>query len=573
MKLSPTRSLAGILEPVFAIRTEDDLGVGDTEGVRQMIDWCHDYKLNILQTLPINEISDDNSPYNALSSLALEPTTIAITPRHVPDLAEKSYLEIAPSTLLSQLREGPVNYPKVKALKRKLLQAAFNGFMEAHFNEESPRALEFRAFLMENADWLSDYAYYRVLMEENGGFPTWHRWRPEHRSPRAARTWLLSLPEARRNELMRRQLYFMYVQWLAFSQWQALKSYAAQKQVYLMGDIPFGVGRYSADVWANRGIFDLDWSGGAPPEKVFKVDAFTEKWGQNWGIPTYRWEELRRHKFDWWRTRVGNIQKVFHLYRIDHVLGFFRIYSFPWTPERNEEFLPLTEDEAAARTGGRRPGFLRYPDDTPEHRSANQAQGEEILRVLQEASGETTIVAEDLGVVPDYVPGTLQKLVIPGFRIPPLFREHDGSYMKPSTYPRLSLAQPATHDHPPLAAAWQECWLNIEAGRNVEGNRRELQYILRFAGLPEGDPPRQFTEQILEAFSRAVLGSPSWLAVFQITDVFGLTARFNVPGSLSPTNWTYRLPQTVRQLREDPLLHRRAEMFSRLVRENGRASG
>ena len=84
MKLSPTQSLAGILEPVFAIRTEEDLGIGDTEGVRQMIDWCARHRLNILQTLPINEISDDNSPYNAISSLAIEPATIAISPRHRP---------------------------------------------------------------------------------------------------------------------------------------------------------------------------------------------------------------------------------------------------------------------------------------------------------------------------------------------------------------------------------------------------------------------------------------------------------------------------------------------------------
>ena len=94
----------------------------------------------------------------------------------------------------------------------------------------------------------------------------------------------------------------MYVQWLAFGQWQALKAYGTAQKVYLMGDIPFGVGRFSADVWANRAIFDLDWSGGAPPEKVFKVDPFTEKWGQNWGIPNYRWDELRRRNFDWWRT-------------------------------------------------------------------------------------------------------------------------------------------------------------------------------------------------------------------------------------------------------------------------------
>lgn len=571
MKLSPDKSMAGVLEPVFAIRTEDDLGIGDTEGVRQMIDWCHRHGLSIFQTLPINEISDDNSPYNAISSLAIEPATIAVSPGHLPDLPARSFKKLATRERLAELRCGPVNYPKVKELKRKLLEAAFENFLDRHFNRETPRALEFRAFLMENAEWLSDYALFRLLMEENGNVPTWDRWVPEHRGPRRARTWLLSLPEARRNDLMRKQLLFMYVQWVAFSQWQAVKAYGAAQGVYLMGDIPFGVGRFSADVWANRSLFDLDWSGGAPPEKVFKVDPFTEKWGQNWGIPSYRWDELRRRNFEWWRTRVGNIQKVFHLYRIDHVLGFFRIYSFPWTPDRNAEFLPLTEQEAAAKTGGRLPGFKPFADDTHEHKAANQAQGEEILRVVLEASGETTVIAEDLGVVPEYVPPTILKLGIPGFRIPTLFREHDGRYSDPKKYPRLSLAQPATHDHPPLAAAWAECWVGIDAGRDVENSRRELQLTLDFAGLKDLEPPREFTDAVHEALVRAVMESNSWLAVFQITDVFGQTARFNTPGSVAATNWSHRLPQTVSQLDADRRLLGKAKMFSRLAKESGRA--
>ena len=570
MKLSPDQSLAGILEPVFAIRTADDLGIGDTEGVRQMIDWCHRHRLNIFQTLPINEVSDDNSPYNALSSLALEPATIAISPRHVPDLTAARFKELAPPERLAELRQGPVNYAGVKALKRNLLEAAFQRFMQVHFNRETERALQFRAFLMDNAEWLSDYSLFRVLMEENGHVPTWDRWAPEHQEPRTARTWLLSLPEKRRDELTRKQLFFTYVQWIAFTQWQALKAYGTSQHVYLMGDIPFGVGRFSADVWANRAIFDLDWSGGAPPEKVFKVDPFTEKWGQNWGIPIYRWDELRRRNFDWWRTRVGNIQKVFHLYRIDHALGFFRIYSFPWAPDRNAEFLPLTEAQAAAKTGGRLPGFKQWPDDNQEHRAANQAQGEELLRMVQAASGETTVVAEDLGLVPEYVPPTLLKLGMPGFRIPTLFREADGSFWNTNKYPRLSLAQPTTHDHPPLAAVWAECWHNIDSGKEVEHNRRELRLMMAFAGLHNQEPPREFSDQLHEAFTRTVLQSPSWLAVFQITDVFGMTARFNTPGSVSSNNWSHRLPQAVSELDEDPVLLAQAEMFSRLAKESGR---
>ena len=570
MKLSPDQSMAGVLAPVFAIRTEDDLGIGDTDGMIQMINWCHRHHLNLLQTLPINEVSDDNSPYNAISSLAIEPTTIATSPGHLPDLSPKRFHEIATPELLAALRDGLVNYPEVKILKRKLLAAAFESFLKRHFNHETPRALEFRKFLMENAEWLSDYALFRVLMEENGGWPNWELWLPEHRGPRRARTWLLSLPEKRREALSRRQLFFMYVQWIAFSQWQAVKAHGEARKVYLMGDIPFGVGRYSADAWANRAIFDLDWSGGAPPETYLKVDPVTEKLGQNWGIPNYRWDELRRRGFDWWRTRVGNIQKVFHLYRIDHVLGLFRIYSFPWTPERNAEFLPLTRAEIAAKTGGRLPGFKQFPDDTPEHKSANQTQGEELLRMIQDASGETTVVAEDLGLVPEYVSPTLKKLGIPGFRIPSFFREADGAYEDPKKYPRVSLAQPATHDHPPIAAMWQEAWTNIDAGHEAEKNRRELKALMHFAGLNDETPPREFEDRLHEGFTRAVMGSNSWLVIFQIQDVFGQTARFNTPGSIANTNWTQRLPQTVKQLDHDSKLLEKTKMFSSLARKSGR---
>jgi 4-alpha-glucanotransferase len=568
--LNPEPQLAGVLEPVFAIRTEDDLGLGDTEGVRQMIDWCARHHLHILQTLPINETSDDNSPYNALSSLAIEPGTIAVSPRHLPDLTPAKFRQWARPRLLQELRRDRVNYPKAKALKRALLQSAFDCFWRRHWRKNTARAAHFRRFILDNASWLSDYALFRVLMEENGHVPVWERWPPEHRTPQQAQAWLLSLPEKRRQGLVRRQLFFCYVQWIAFGQWQALKSYAQKRHVLLMGDIPFGVGRCSADAWANRDIFDLDWSGGAPPEKVFKVDPFTEKWGQNWGIPNYRWDALRRRGFDWWRTRIGNVRQNFHLYRIDHVLGFFRIYSFPWTPEHNAEFLPLDGTQAAAKTGGRLPGFKEFPDDTPEHMEANQRQGEEILRVVLEASGDTAVIAEDLGVVPDYVPTTLRKLGIPGFRIPSFFREHDGSYSDPARYPRLSLTQPATHDHPPLAAAWAECWRHIDAGQNVEENRRELRRVMDFARLGPEPAPREFTPALHEAYLRRVAQSHSRLVVVMITDVFGQTARFNTPGAVSDENWSTRMKQTVAGLDQDPALLAKTKTFTRLMQEAGR---
>src|SRR5690606_38152820 len=103
---------------------------------------------------------------------------------------------------------------------------------------------------------------------------------------------------------------------------------------------------YSADVFSEPDIFDLEWSGGAPPERVFAADPFTVKWGQNWGVPLYKWDVMAGDGFAWWRERVRTVREVFHLFRVDHILGFYRIYSFPWRPQRNEEFLPLEPEEA-----------------------------------------------------------------------------------------------------------------------------------------------------------------------------------------------------------------------------------
>jgi 4-alpha-glucanotransferase len=570
IKLTPKRRLAGILEPVFAIRTEDDLGIGDTDGVRQMVDWCNTHNIRIFQTLPINETSDANSPYNAISSLAIDPGTIAISPRFISDLAPAAFRKIARPKILKELRKGAVRYPKVRALKKALLQAAFEHFYIAHYRKQTERAGQVREFIMENAAWISDYALFRALMEENGNSPNWERWPVEHLTPHSANSWLLSLEENRRAELSRKQLFFIYVQWIAFAQWRDLKAYAGSKKVFLMGDIPFGVGRQSADVWSNPGVFDLDWSGGAPPERAFKDDPFTVKWGQNWGIPNYRWDELRRQDFSWWRMRVGNIQKTFHLFRIDHALGFFRIYSFPWTPDRNPEFLPLNARQASAKTGGRLPGFRKFPDDTRAHRLANQRQGEELLRFVLEAAGDTKLVAEDLGLVPDYVPISLQKLGIPGFRIPSMFREKNGAYGNPAKFPLLSVTTPATHDHPPLAAVWSDLWRNIENGANPKRSRHELKYFMEFAGLGSEKPPRELTERLHEGYLRRILGSNSWLAILMLTDVFGQSARYNIPGAVSDVNWSLRMEKTVRELDGDPALRAKTEMFARLIAETSR---
>ena len=576
MKLSPDKKLAGVLVPVFAIRTDSDLGIGDTEGVRQMIDWCAAHGLSVLQILPINETSGDNSPYNAISSQALDPTTIAVSPRHISDLSAAKFDSIARPDLLAELRQGAVNYRRVKALKRELLWAAFESFLAKEHSKKTSRAKRFRLFVEQNSDWLQDYALFRVLMEEHDDSPSWEHWPTEHRNPQAARQWLESLPSEGREKRNEKLLFFCYVQWIAFAQWVGLKEYGRRKQVYLMGDIPFGVGRASADVWADRTIFDLDWSGGAPPEPSFSDDEFTRRWGQNWGIPVYRWDAMRKRNFDWWRMRLGNVHKVFHIFRVDHALGFYRTYAFPWPPERNREFLKLTEEQVAKKTGGLLPRFFPGPDKTDKQKKTNLAQGNELLRMVQAAAGDTMVVAEDLGLVPDYVRPHLLNLGIPGFKIPHWERNPDYTYADPAAYPRLSICTPATHDHDPLVAMWRRMWHEHENAKAKQDHHRahitwlELQRFVWWFGYDGRNIPRDFTDEMHVRYLRRVLGSNSWLAIFMLTDIFGQETRFNVPGSVAESNWSARLDKTVADLDKDPRLFARAQLLERLIKETRR---
>ena len=561
---------------MFAIRTENDLGVGDTEGVQQMIDWCHAHGFGVLQILPINETSGDNSPYNAISSMALDPTTIAVSPEHIPDLSASEFNQIASASLLKELRAGAVHYPKVKELKRRLLRAAFDSFVAKHWDTKTERADDFRSFLKSHGNWLADYTLFRTLMDANAGSPDWERWPAEHQTPEAARLWRAALPANQRSEWEQRERFFAYVQWIAFEQWTKLKEYGSHHKVALMGDIPFGVSRCSADVWADREIFDIDWSGGAPPEATFKPDFFTEKWGQNWGVPLYRWNAHRKTGFAWWRQRLAQISGVFHLFRIDHVLGFYRIYAFPWPPQRNGEFLNLTEAEAKKKTSGLLPRFFPGPDTTESQQKRNLAQGDELLRMLKVAAGDTAIVAEDLGLVPPYVRPHLLTLGIPGFKIPHWERNADYTYVDGTNYPRLSICTPATHDHDPLAAMWRRMWGDHEEAIAKQDHHRahvtwlELQRLCQWCGVDDQSIPHEFTPQIHEAYCRRVLESNSWLAIFQITDVFAQETRFNVPGSVGTGNWSARLEKPVAELDKDRQLLAKTQMFEKLVKDGHR---
>jgi 4-alpha-glucanotransferase len=573
MLLTPEKKIAGVLAPLFALRREGDLGIGDVGALREFIDWAADHGFGLVQLLPANETGNDHSPYNAISSIALDPVSLEISPLAVPDLTAADLEEILADVDLTALRAGPVAYPLVKTIKRRLLDRAFANF---RFTPDDTRLENFYDFCKREAAWLEDYALFRVLMDEHGT-ECWDTWPEEVRTAEKARAWLHGQAHGVRGGLELAIRAAKYRQWIAAAQWRAIKAHATRRHVALMGDIPFGVSYYSADTWARPDLFDLEWCGGCPPEKILEVDAFTKKWGQNWGIPLYRWPAHREEDFAWWRRRVRKVRGIFHLFRIDHVLGVFRIYSFPWRPQRNADFLPLTEEEAAERTGKRLPHFTPHDDDTPAHMTANHAQGAEILRVLLAECGAYRLVGEDLGVVPPYVRPCLHELGIAGFKVPQWECEHDGRLLAGAAYQRVSLATYATHDHDPLRAMW-ETWMAAIAtaehgGPETHAARdkawRECRALAAWCGfeVPACTP---WSEAIHDHLLRALFATNSWLAVLMITDVFATTQRFNIPGAVSEANWSQRLLGTPADWRADPALSAQAQRVAALIHASGR---
>src|ERR1043166_4282662 len=195
MNLSPERKIAGILAPLFALRRENDLGIGDLEALRQFIDWAAEIGFRLVQLLPINEMGGDHSPYNAISSVAVEPSTLHLAPGSPQDLTREDFDEVTRDFDLEKLRKGGVKHDRVRRLKMALLEKAYRCF-----NERKNRSDDFARFCQSEAPWLDDYAFFRALMEEHAGHETWDRWRKDHRDPQSARAWLASQPQEKRDQ-------------------------------------------------------------------------------------------------------------------------------------------------------------------------------------------------------------------------------------------------------------------------------------------------------------------------------------------------------------------------------------
>src|ERR1700720_3259140 len=257
MNLVPENKIAGVLTPLFALRREGDLGIGDAAALREFVEWASEIGFRVVQLLPINEVGRDNSPYNAISTMAIEPMTLRLAPGLPQELTSEEFESVTANENLTALRRGPVKYERVRKLKRELLERAFKNF---RLNATANRRSAFEQFCEHESRWLKPYSFFRALMELNRESETWDEWRSEHRDSQTARSWLTQQSNETQTQFSAREDFFSYVQWIADEQWREVRKFAEERKVALMGDIPFGFSYYSADVFNQREIFHLDWS-------------------------------------------------------------------------------------------------------------------------------------------------------------------------------------------------------------------------------------------------------------------------------------------------------------------------
>lgn len=551
----------GVLMPLFSLRRKGDAGIGDLTALEEWIDWAADHGVGFLQLLPVNALGEDDapSPYSAISSVALEPLYLSL--ERIPGMPDN--LPPYPEELPPLQQPGGrdlVDYARVRMYKRHWFLKAWHDFCE--LEEWAALRAEFEAWVKEQGQWLDDFALFRVVSIAEGT-SAWWTWKEQNPD-------ILRRVADEYDDAVAQKRYQQWLQWLCAREWARVRAHADARGVMLMGDIPIGVSVASADVFFERYLFDMKWSGGAPAEGNFAEDPFTAKWGQNWGIPLYRWDVMEMDGFAWWARRIRKLAEIFRMYRIDHILGFFRIYAFPWMPDRNPEFLPLTPDEAAARCGGDRPGFRPRPDDTQEQRVANLMQGDHILRQLLKVAPEQIVVGEDLGCVPDYVRPELSFLRIAGFKIPHWEIDENQQIVKGYQYNPCSFATYATHDFPPLCNDWNDWFANVQKARHAVADEsltpedirqilltgrdcaRVLCWLGDYAGLGKEESMVEWSSEIKDALIRALLESRSAYAALMWTELFDIPVRLNTPGTEGGTNWRPRMPFTAAEAAQLP---------------------
>jgi 4-alpha-glucanotransferase len=518
---------AGVVLPLFSIRTRRDWGIGQITDLPACAAWIRRAGHRLLQILPPHELSTgETSPYGALTAFGLDPIYAGL--EAIEDLDAGGIdlvLGDEGKRTLERVRSAErVDYDVVRPLKTRVLHAAFEVFHTREWERGTPRARRLAEFVQNERSWLDDLALYAALRESHGGWG-WTTWPADERdrSP--------GVLQRAKDHHGRRVLEVAYMQWVLLEQWRDARARMREAGVDLMGDLPFIVGAESADVWSHASQFQLHVALGAPP------DEFSAE-GQDWGLPAYDWLAMEADNLAWIRARTRHAARLYDRFRLDHVVGYFRQWVKRKTGRDRGRFDPDGTEAQRAR-GLRLLGAmieeLRSPDG------------------LGPAVDPPRAIAEDLGVVPPFARELLRDLGMPGYRVLPWEKE-DGLLRDPKAFPKNSVASWSTHDTPPILGWWEDL---------PESDRAE--FSVRAGVL---DTASDETRSL--ALLRHLYGAASDLALVLVQELLGTRDRINTPATVGPHNWSWRLPRPIEDLAGEPRLEARFEVIRALVDASGR---
>ncbi|MBR5338246.1 MAG: 4-alpha-glucanotransferase [Lachnospiraceae bacterium] len=459
---------AGVLLPVFSLPSEHGIGSFSKEAY-DFVDILAESGQKLWQILPIGPVAYGDSPYQSPSTFAGNFMYIDLEKLIEEKLLTKKECKD------KDFGDDPsrVNYDKVREGKRALLELAFSRALP----EQDRDYVDF----VTSTDWLEDYATYCALKEHFSGKP-WYEWDEAEIAGGG-------------EDIERSKRFHKYVQYLFMKQWMALKQYANDKGVLIVGDLPIYVAYDSADCFANRELFQLNEDNtpkavaGCPP------DAFCPD-GQHWGNPLYDWDRHRETGYGWWIRRIDHCRKMFDIVRIDHFRGFDSYYSIPY-------------GAASAAEG-----------------HWEQGPGLPFFKMLSEWFGEVNIIAEDLGYLTESVVALVRDTGYPGMRILQFaFDEsHESTYL-PHKYDRNCVVYTGTHDN------------NTTLGWYEELNDTDREYVADYINTDSGKP-----KKVVENLVRLAMSSVADTAIVPLQDYLLLDAggRTNVPGTVGG-NWSFRV--------------------------------
>lgn len=478
----------GIVTPLFSLHSHLSCGIGEYLDLLPLFPWLKKCGFDTLQLLPLNDLGNETSPYSALSAFALNPLFIS--------LAQLPYLRFSPALDLSTQK---VDYKKVQKFKQNFLTGYY------HQNFKKIQASDDYIQFVEKNDWLKPYALFKTLKILHH-WSSWETWPDELKFANPSTLpGLISLYEDQVN-------YHIFLQFLCHEQLKSAKFYANESHIHLMGDIPILLNYESADVWYHKDLFLKNLTAGAPP------DMFSAT-GQNWGFPLYNWKRLAETNYQWWRDRLSFAGEFYDIYRLDHIVGFFRIWAIPLNQIATQgQFIPANIEEWLPK-------------------------GEKILRMIQESSSMLPI-GEDLGVIPHEVRQCMKNLGICGTKVMRWERhwEGDQSFVDPKTYIPESLTTVSTHDSETLYQWWEkqpeeaQTYALSQGWEYQERLGPELAILILKESHCSGS---LFHVNLLQEYLR-LIPALSWPDPSQ--------ERINLPGTLSDENWTYRFKPSVEEL-------------------------